>query len=141
MSMIQLNSQLLNNEFKVNTTEYASNPTLSEAARIRYIEAEIIQRTTSFLSDPMWFVKEWESLTEEDIPSQYTKDFPFQVSGLISAGGTTKRVEGLALTLLPLMDEAGQLKSYPEERLVADFMKYNQRVYILKDSIYKQLVS
>ena len=138
MPMIQLHS-LPCDDFKLKTEEYLSCPSASVAARIQWIETEITQRTNDFLADPTWYINEWEQLTEEDIPSKYTEEFALEISHLVSSGGKRKHIAGYAMSLLPLLDAKGNTKSYPEDRLVEDFLKFNQKVYILNDSIYKQV--
>ena len=136
--MIQLLSRP-GDEFKLITAEYKSNPSATAAARIQWIENEIVNRTTEFLADPTWYINEWEQLTEEDIPTQYTEGFALEISGLLSSGGKRKHIAGYAMTLLPLVDVKGNPVIYPEDRLVEDFLKHNQKVYILNDSILKQV--
>ena len=126
-------------EFRVNTSEYNSLPSPTIQARIRWIEEHICNKTEDFTSDPQWFVSEWETLTEEDMPKKYTKDIPLQII-TYGIGGKGKRATGVyEIEYLPLTTQKGQPCVYPEDRLVADFLKFNQKVYILKYSLLKQL--
>ena len=135
--MIQLYQHLVCDEFKVNAAEYKSGPSKAAQTRIRHCEQEIIQRSDDFLSDPEWYVNEWELLTGEDMPEQYLKDIPMEISSLV-ASAARKTVEGFRLRLLTLM-KAGKCIEYDESRLVEDFLAQNQKVYVLKDSILKHL--
>ena len=135
--MIQLYQHKVCDEFKVNAAEYLLQPSAVEEARIRYIEDEIVQWSDNFLSNPGWFVSQWEELTGEDMPEQYLKDIPMEISSLV-AGAAKKTVEGFRLRLLPVMN-AGKFITYDESRLVEDFLLQNQKVYILKNSILKHL--
>ena len=137
--MIQLYQRLVCDEFKVNANEYKSNPSKADQARIRFCEQEIIERTEEFLSDPEWYVNEWELLTGEDMPEQYLKGIPMEISSLV-ASEAKKTVEGFRLRLLPLM-KAGKCIKYDDSRLVEDFLSQNQKVYIFKDSIMEHLSS
>lgn len=135
--MIQLYQSAICDEFKVSTEEYKSLPSPVDVTRIRWIEQEIKQRSDDFLSDPEWYVNEWEALTGQDMPEQYLKDIPMEISSLV-ASAAQKTVEGFRLRLLPVMS-AGKCISYDDSRLVEDFLTQNQKVYILKDSILKYL--
>ena len=135
--MIQLYHHKVCDEFKVNTEEYMKQPSPINATRIQCIEQESINRSVDFLSDPEWYANQWERLTGEDMPEQYLKDIPMEISSLV-AGSAKKTVEGFRLRLLPVMN-AGKFITYDESRLVEDFLLQNQKVYILKNSILKHL--
>lgn len=137
--MISLQS-LPCDEFRVNATEYDSNPNASEQKMIRWIESNIIQKTPAFLEDPEYFISQWEMLTDEDMPKQYTKDIPLQITHFVIKGKGLKRSDEFVVEYLPTLDARGDALAYPEDRMVADFMRCGMKVYALKDTIYKKLV-
>jgi len=136
--MISLQS-LPCDEFRVNAVDYASRPSESEQKIIRWIETNIIQQSSDFRSRPDWFVSEWERLTEEDMPSQYTKEIPLQITHFVLKGKGQRRSDEVVVEYLPTIDESGNQLVYPEERIVQDFMKFGMKVYALKEVIYKKL--
>lgn len=127
-------------EFCVNASDYSSRPNKVEQKMIRWIETNIIQKTDDFLSRPDWFISEWERLTDEEMPSHYTKEIPLQITHFILNGKGKKRSEEVVVEYLPTNDNNGNPLAYPDERMVADFMKYGMKVYALKDAIYKKLI-
>ena len=139
--MIQLKSNSrICDDFRVNASEYASRPSLMQQANIRLLEQDIINRSIEFLSNPDEYVSQWEELTGEEMPSQYTEEFPSEIHRLVCQA-SRKTVTGYRLRLLPTVEKSGASIVYPEDRLVADFAKDNQTVYILKDSILKELAT
>ena len=119
---------------------YASNPNSETEKKIKWFEYSIKNQTDDFLSDPDWFVMQWEDLTEEELPDVYLNDFPLEIDGWM-IGRKGQGVKGLSMRTLPLKDDRGNYIQYPEERLVASYLKQGKKVYILKDEMMDALVA
>jgi len=136
LSMITL-AALPRDEFLVDTFNYPSKPSRQDQARIQWLEGEISQATAEFQHDPEWYVNEWETLTGMDIPDQYTDHLPLQVESILLKGKGYRRTNQMRVSFLPVADQLGNPVVYPEDRLVEDFLPV--KVYVLKDTLYKQL--
>lgn len=121
------------------TRSYSSNPDNEKQQLIKYYEYIIKNKTEDFLHDPTYYVMKWEDLTEESLPDAYLADFPLEIDGFI-IGRKGQGVKSLSMSYLPLVDEKGNKIEYPEERLVASYLKKGMKVYILKDEMMKALV-
>jgi len=128
-------------EFLESTKEYPTRPGKRDQEMIQWIEDQIKSRSQYFLSDPEDLVDRWESLTGCEIPPHYIDDLPVEIVSILSKGKGMPRSNQFSVSLLPVMDSLGKAISYDSERLVADFLKFNQKVYVLKDTLYKQLAS
>lgn len=136
--MIQLSSHL-GDEFRVDATQYESNPTSNEVRQIRWIESQIIQETREFLADPEYFFNQWQDLTEEAIPAKYLEKVPQEIVSIIGRGKGLRPSGDVRIKFLPVIDRDGNNLIYPEDRLVVDYLRFNQKVYVLKDSLLKKL--
>jgi len=125
--------------FRENTSEYSSKPSADEIARIKWLEYSVVNKTHDFLHEPEWFATEWEDYTGEDFPVMYFDEFPKELYGCQSAGRGRGLLPGFILTPLPMVDHKGEPIEYPEERLVEQFLQKGERVYILNDSLLKEL--
>jgi hypothetical protein len=139
MPMIQLYSQPVTcNEFRVNTSEYFSNPSPLIQAQIQYFEEAILERSNDFLSDPQAMICKWEELTGEEMPEKYTEGLPQEISNFIRHV-RSRQIAGYELNYLPVVNQAGQSIDYSEDRLVSDFLKSNMKVYVLREAVAKEL--
>jgi hypothetical protein len=135
--MITLKSTF-NEDFLTDAKEYPARPSKSEQDIIRYYEREILNRTDAFLSDPQFMIDEWERLTEGEMPSQYTRDIPEEIKNPVY-GGKGKGIIYYRMEYLPVIDAKGNIIDYPEDRLVSNFIRFDQKVYVLQDSVLKKM--
>jgi len=129
--------QQLGNQFLVETSEYPNNLTASEQSKIRWIESEIINKTNDFLQDPEWYVSEWEDLTGIEMPHHYIDFLPLKVTNLVYGKKHHQEI-GIQTNLLPLQNAKGESIHYSEERLMADYLRYNLHVYDLDKKLKAQ---
>lgn len=125
-------------EFRVDAGCYSNAPSGREQDQIRWIEKQIITQSNDFLQNPEWFIDQWEELTGETMPQRYTSEIPMQIRQLVF-GGKGEGIRGYDFGFLPVLDSKGKKVSYPQERLVSDYKRRGQCVYILKDSILKSI--
>ena len=126
-------------EFAKDASEYPYKPSPAIAARIQHMENHISSKSPDFLAEPDWYINEWEALTGELIPNRYVHDLPVEITSFLTRGKGKGYSDDFVVKFLPLVSPDGSPLSYSDDNLVADFLKFNQKVYILKDSLLKQL--
>lgn len=119
---------------------YASNPSSEDITRIKWFEYNVLNRTIDFLSDPIWFLMEWEDLTDEEFPDRYLEEFPLEIGGWFVGPEGSRKVYGEFLSYLPIVNEKGEKIQYPEERRCFYEKMPHREVYILKQTVYDILV-
>ena len=134
MPMLQLKSQKICDEFKVNKKLYSNRISDSQVRMLEYIEEQITSRSTAFLTDPGYWIMQWEEITGDDMPLRYTRDLPRQITG------TAAKVSRKSKTLyffeyLPVINDRGVKIDYPRDRQVFE----NKKVYIIDDKLVKEL--
>lgn len=137
--MITLNQNLQLDEFSVDANEYSARLSQSDIRMIRWIESQIIQETNDYLSDPDYFISTWEEMTGEQMPEKYLKQLPYQIAAFLVKGKHKSRSGDVRVEILPVIDQKGNRICYPDDRLVSDFLPFDYKVYILKDSILKSI--
>ena len=131
--MLQLKSQVCDG-FKVNKKLYRNRITDNQIQSLEYIESVIACQGTEFLSDPDYWISQWEQITGEIIPPCFTKDLPTEITG--TAARLSRKSPVLYVTrFLPTVNQKGEEISYPSDRQVFDF----KRTYILDDSLLSAL--
>jgi len=136
--MITLKGPQPSDFFQEDAANYKSKPSKVEQAYIKYYEKGAIERSEDFLSDPQWWTDKWEELTDEFFPQHYTKEFPTEITGAVH-GGLGTGIQSYMIELLPIINAKGEPITYPEERLVSNFLRFNQKTYILKDHLLEIL--
>ena len=136
MHMLQLRSNPICDEFKLNKKEYKNKPTGQAAQQCEYIENLIKTQSPAFLSDPEYWISMWEDITGQDIPSVYTRDLPSEITGV--AGKVRRNSPTLYLTrYLPVIKADGTKIEYSNKnRLVGQ-----AKTYILKEDLVSQLAA
>ena len=126
--------------FAVDPNDYNTSLSGFILDKLRYLEQNIRDRTFDFLQDPQFYIQEWENITDELIPDQYVQGIPQQIVGFLIQGRNKKISDDFIVEHLPVMSPEGEPLSYPEDRLIQGFLPYNHIVYVLKDSVLKQLI-
>lgn len=126
--------------FSDDPKQYRAKPDPDASQRIKWIEYSVVNRTEDYLMDPSWFIGEWEDLTGEEFPEVYTRGFPEEIKGFLTGGKGRGRVD-LAFSILPILDHKGNPIEYPKERLCKQYLEHGVEVYILNDSVFKELVA
>jgi len=124
--------------FLEDTSKYPSKPSKMEQEYIKFWEKEIETRSKDFLMNPQEHMEKWEELTDDEIPKKYTMEFSQVITAPVY-GRIGEGVKSYIVELLPLIDAKGEVIEYPEDRLVANFLKHNQQVYVLSDEVLKEL--
>ena len=115
MQMLQLRSQKICDEFKVNKRLYKNKIGVNEERRLQYIEQLIVDQSTKFLSDPEYWIEQWESLSGEDIPSKYIQDLPKEITGTNAVVNKNSRTFYF-YRFLPVINKKGDRIKYPHDR-------------------------
>ena len=134
MQMLQLRSQKICDEFKVNKRLYKNKIGVNEERRLQYIEQLIVDQSTEFLSDPEYWIEQWESLSGEDIPSKYIQDLPKEITGTNAVVNKNSRTFYF-YRFLPVINKKGDRIKYPNDRQVFN----HKSVYILQDNLMEAL--
>lgn len=126
-------------EFAVDPSDYSNKLSGYNLDKVRWLESQIRDRTDDFLEDPEFYILEWESLTGEDIPKKYVLDIPQEITSFLDQSNGRRRTDEFLVRYLPLITPKGEPVNYDDSRLVTEFLKFNQKVYVLKDSLLKKL--
>lgn len=133
--MLQLRSNQICDEFKVNKQMYSNYISQQDEKRLEYIEGIISSRKCEFLCDPDYWIELWEAITGEDIPSKYVATLPREITGT-NAKLTKHSKTYYFYKFLPVVNRKGDQICYPEDRQVLN----HKQVYILKDDLMEDLV-
>ena len=134
MQMLQLRSQKIWDEFKVNKRLYKNKIGVNEERRLQYIEQLIIDQSAEFLVDPEYWIEQWESLSGEDMPNQYIRDLPREITGTNAVVNKNSRTFYF-YRFLPVINQEGDRIQYPSDRQVFN----HKSVYILQDNLVEAL--